>query len=143
MSYLTRNQTKKLLKNCFLKPRSTNFFTPQLHNWPNLLRRWLLKKDLSLCFTSTSRFLLFLLNFLSILHDFFVFIRSRLINKLMLAICVTQCCGKFFSYFLTVLGYRLFPINFQDFHLNGTYLILIKCADYFKLFIAILKRIKM
>ena len=107
---------KKLLKNRFQNPRSTNFFTPQLHNWPYLLRRWLLKKDLSLCFTSTSRFLLFL-NFLSILHDFFVFIRSRLINKLMLAICVTQCCREFFSYFLLVLGFRKmnFPYRFPRF----------------------------
>ena len=107
-------------------------FTPQLHNWPYLLRRWLLKKDLSLCFTSTSRFLLFL-NFLSILHDFFVFIRSRLINKLMLAICVTQCCGEFFVYFF--IGIRFWKNDFSlqisyIFISMDTYLIVIKCADY-------------
>ena len=137
----------KLLKNSYQNPRSTNFFTPQLHNWPYLLRRWLLKKDLSLCFTSTSRFLLFL-NFLSILHDFFVFIRSRLINKLMLAICVTQCCGEFFIYFLLPLVFRkmTFPYRFHRFlfqwtlNSNQVYRFVIFKKYWF--FIAFLKRIK-
>ena len=121
MSYLTRNQPRKIAPKITQKspPKSkiNQLFTPQFHNWPYLLRRWLLKKDLSLCFTSTSRFLLFLLNFLSILHDFFVFIRSRLINKLMLAICVTQCCGEFFIYFLLPLVFRkiTFPFRFPRF----------------------------
>jgi hypothetical protein len=137
---IKRNQPKSAQKN---RPQNCTqiaskiqdqpfFFTPQLHNWPYLLRRWLLKKDLSLCFTSSSRFLLFL-NFLSILHDFFVFIRSRLINKLMLAICVTQCCGEFFSYFLWALVFRkmTFPYRFPRFSFQWDLLkIVIKCTDY-------------